>query len=51
MFDKGNYYIQNKKTGKKTKLREADGLFFLDLIVEVPYDMPINKHFARPVQS
>ena len=51
MFDKGNSYIQNKSTGKKTKLREDGGLFFLDLVVEVPYDMPINKHFVRPVQS
>ena len=51
MFDEGNSYIQNKSTGKKTKLREEGGLFFLDLVVEVPFDMPINKHFVRPVQS
>ena len=51
MFDLGNSYIQNKSSGKKTKLREERGLFFLDLVVEVPYDMPINKHVVRPVQS
>ena len=51
MFDEGNSYIQNKSSGKKTKLREEGGLFFLDLLVEVPYDMPINPRFVRQVQS
>ena len=51
MFDEGNSYIQNKSTGKKTWLRDEGGLFFLDLIVEVPWDMPVNPRFVRPVQS
>ena len=51
MFDLDKSYIQNKSTGKSTKLKEEGGLFFLDLVVEVPYDMPINKHVVRPVQS
>ena len=51
MFDEGKSYIQNKVHMKKTKLREEGGFVCLDLVVEVPYEMPMHRHVVRPVQS
>ena len=49
VFDEGNSYIENKKTKERVPLREENGLYFLDIWVEIPEDMVINPLFARQV--
>ena len=51
VFDEGNSYIKNKKSGEQISLREEGGLFFLDVWVEVPNDMVLNPSFARQVTA
>ena len=49
VFDEDESYIKNKRTGEKVQLREENGLFYLDVWVEVPKDMELNPSFARQV--
>ena len=51
IFDDERSYIRNKKTGAEIELREQQGLYFLDMWVEIPHDMAINELFARHVQN
>ena len=49
VFDDGDSYIQNKKSGKRINLREEESLFFLDVWCEIPEDMVLNPSFALQV--
>ena len=49
VFDEGDSYIENKRTGEKVPLREENCLFYLDIWVEIPADMELNPVFARQV--
>ena len=51
VFDEERSYIRNKKTGAEIDPREQQGLYFLDVWVQVPSDMAINELFARHVQN
>ena len=35
-FDEGGGFIENRKTGHKTKFYECDGIYFLKLLVDDP---------------
>ena len=49
VFDEGDSYIENKSSGERVPLREENGLYFLDIWVEIPADMELNPVFARQV--
>ena len=53
VFDEGegNSYIQNKTSGEKVSLREENGLYYLDVWVQVPEDMVMNPSVARQVEA
>ena len=51
IFDDERSYIRNKKTRAEIESREQQGLYFLDMWVEIPHDMAINELFARHVQK
>ena len=44
-------YMYNKATKKKIPLREENGLYFLDLWVQVPDDLEPPQPFGRQIQS
>ena len=50
VFDDPTSFIQNKVTGKKIDLREQNGLYFLDLWVQVPADLNIPDRVVRQVE-
>ena len=37
VFDEGNSYIENKRSGVKTWLREKNGMYILKLFVKRPF--------------
>ena len=49
VFDDDGSYIENKASGEKVPLREEQGLYFLDIWVEIPADMELNPVFAKQV--
>ena len=51
VFDEDRSFIRNKATGKELEMREENGLYFIDIWVEIPSGMKLNESFARHVRD